>query len=98
MATPSTYLDFERPVADLETKIAELQEAGGSVVSEEVSKLREKSAKQLKDIYSKLSPWQKTQVARHLLIGIRAMERLREMPLERLHSRKLRSFQETAFL
>ena len=40
----------------------------------------------------------KTQVARHLMIGIRAMERLREMPLERIHSRKLRSFEETAFL
>ncbi|WP_343080306.1 AMP nucleosidase [Ostreiculturibacter nitratireducens] len=40
----------------------------------------------------------KTQVGRHLEIGIRAMERLREMPLERIHSRKLRSFEETAFL
>ncbi len=40
----------------------------------------------------------RTQVARHLQIGIRAMERLREMPLERIHSRKLRSFEETAFL
>ena len=40
----------------------------------------------------------KTQVARHLRIGISAMELLREMPLERIHSRKLRSFEETAFL
>lgn len=40
----------------------------------------------------------RTQVGRHLRIGIRAMERLREMPLERIHSRKLRSFEETAFL
>ena len=39
-----------------------------------------------------------TQVSRHLMIGIRAMETLAEMPLERLHSRKLRSFDETAFL
>ncbi|WP_420863935.1 AMP nucleosidase [Algirhabdus cladophorae] len=39
-----------------------------------------------------------TQVKRHLMIGIRAMEHLREMPLERIHSRKLRSFDETAFL
>ncbi|MEJ2023144.1 MAG: AMP nucleosidase, partial [Maritimibacter sp.] len=39
-----------------------------------------------------------TQVSRHLLIGIRAMELLRDMPLERIHSRKLRSFDETAFL
>ncbi|WP_322867710.1 AMP nucleosidase [Aquicoccus sp. G2-2] len=38
------------------------------------------------------------QVERHLMIGIRAMEILREMPLERIHSRKLRSFNETAFL
>ena len=44
------------------------------------------------------SDFYKTQVARHLMIGIRAMERLRDMPLERLHSRKLRSFDETAFL
>ncbi len=40
----------------------------------------------------------KKQVAQHLLIGLRALESLREMPLERLHSRKLRSFEETAFL
>ena len=44
------------------------------------------------------SEFYKTQVARHLQIGIRAMERLREMPVERIHSRKLRSFEETAFL
>ena len=44
------------------------------------------------------SEFYRTQVAQHLQIGIRAMESLREMPLERIHSRKLRSFQETAFL
>jgi AMP nucleosidase len=44
------------------------------------------------------SDFYKTQVARHLMIGIHAMERLRTMPLERIHSRKLRSFEETAFL
>lgn len=44
------------------------------------------------------SEFYKTQVARHLQIGVRAMERLREMPVERIHSRKLRSFDETAFL
>ncbi|MDP2494309.1 AMP nucleosidase [Shimia thalassica] len=44
------------------------------------------------------SDFYRTQVARHLMIGIRAMETLRDMPLERLHSRKLRSFDETAFL
>lgn len=40
----------------------------------------------------------RTQVASHLLIGVRAMEKLRSMPLERIHSRKLRSFDEAAFL
>jgi AMP nucleosidase len=44
------------------------------------------------------SEFYRTQVLRHLQIGIRTMETLREMPLERLHSRKLRSFDETAFL
>jgi AMP nucleosidase len=44
------------------------------------------------------SEFYRTQVGRHLEIGIRAMERLRQMPLERIHSRKLRSFEETAFL
>jgi len=44
------------------------------------------------------SDFYKTQVSRHLQIGIRAMERLRDTPIERLHSRKLRSFEETAFL
>ncbi|NCQ24560.1 MAG: AMP nucleosidase [Rhodobacteraceae bacterium CG17_big_fil_post_rev_8_21_14_2_50_63_15] len=44
------------------------------------------------------SEFYKSQVARHLMIGIRAMESLRKMPLDRIHSRKLRSFEETAFL
>jgi len=44
------------------------------------------------------SDFYKTQVSRHLMVGIRAMEYLRKMPLERIHSRKLRSFDETAFL
>ena len=44
------------------------------------------------------SDFYKTQVSRHLMIGIHAMEKLRRMPLERIHSRKLRSFEETAFL
>ena len=44
------------------------------------------------------SDFYKTQVASHLRIGIHAMEILREMPLERIHSRKLRSFEETGFL
>ncbi len=63
MAT--TYLDFEKPFADLEKKIAELEAAGGATVEEEVGKLREKAEKQLEHIYTHLNAWQKTQVARH---------------------------------
>jgi AMP nucleosidase len=44
------------------------------------------------------SEFYRTQVSRHLEIGIRALEKIRDMPLERIHSRKLRSFEETAFL
>ncbi len=63
------YLDFEKPVADLEGKILELkkgQDSSGSVdVSEEISRLEKRSIDALKDIYKKLTPWQKAQVARH---------------------------------
>ena len=65
MTSPTTYLDFEKPLAELETKIAELQAAGGPAISDEVERLREKAARQLRDIYSHLNAWQKTQVARH---------------------------------
>ncbi|MDP3493786.1 MAG: carboxyl transferase domain-containing protein, partial [Hyphomonadaceae bacterium] len=61
----STYLDFEKPVADLEKRIAELEATGGATVEEEVGKLREKAEKQLEHIYTHLNAWQKTQVARH---------------------------------
>jgi acetyl-CoA carboxylase carboxyl transferase subunit alpha len=61
----STYLDFEKPVADLEKKIAELEATGGAAVTDEVGKLREKASKQLEQIYTHLNAWQKTQVARH---------------------------------
>jgi acetyl-CoA carboxylase carboxyl transferase subunit alpha len=61
----STYLEFEKPVADLEKKIAELEAAGGAAVEDEVTKLREKANKQLENIYTHLTAWQKTQVARH---------------------------------
>ena len=62
---PSTYLDFEKPLADLEKKIAELEAAGGEAVEDEVVRLREKAGKQLEQIYTHLNAWQKTQVARH---------------------------------
>ena len=66
---PTTYLDFEKPIAELETKIAELeavsQQGEGPSISDELKKLKDKAAKQLKDTYSSLTPWRKTQVARH---------------------------------
>ena len=65
----TTYLDFEKPIAELEAKIAELEAVDkaedGPSISDELGKLREKSAKQLKDTYKNLSAWRKTQVARH---------------------------------
>lgn len=70
MSEPArTYLDFERSVAELEAKIAELESLDGGEgapnVGDEVAKLREKAADQLKSLYERLDGWQKTQVARH---------------------------------
>lgn len=62
------YLDFEKPLAELEGKIDELRrmsEPGGINIAEEVERLTEKADRQLRALYAKLSPWQKTQVARH---------------------------------
>ncbi len=62
------YLEFEQSIANLEGKIEELQQVntGGEVnITEEIEKLREKSAKQTDSIYSNLTPWQVVQVARH---------------------------------
>ena len=62
------FLDFEKPVADLEAKIDELrqlQEPGSINIADEVAKLTEKADKQLRATYAKLTPWQKAQVARH---------------------------------
>lgn len=62
------FLDFERPVAELESKIDELrrmQEPGGIDIEAEVSQLEDKVEAQIRQVYAKLSPWQKTQVARH---------------------------------
>jgi acetyl-CoA carboxylase carboxyl transferase subunit alpha len=64
-----SYLDFEKPVAELEAKVEELramQAAGDAVaVGEEIGRLESKAAQALKDLYAGLTPWQKTQVARH---------------------------------
>ena len=62
------YLSFEQPIADLEGKIEELQLVGNDSdinIAEEISKLREKSRKLTENIYSKLTPWDVVQVARH---------------------------------
>ncbi len=63
-----TFLDFEKPIAELQGRIDELREtaADGAVdIDAEVNRLQAKSDKLLRDTFAKLSPWQKTQVARH---------------------------------
>ena len=63
------YLDFEKPVADLDSQILELKKIGTGEnsldVSEDIHRLEKRSADALADLYRKLTPWQKTQVARH---------------------------------
>jgi acetyl-CoA carboxylase carboxyl transferase subunit alpha len=64
-----TYLDFEKPVAELEAKVEELRtvaETGSAVsVGDEINRLEVKAVLALKELYANLTPWQKTQVARH---------------------------------
>ena len=63
-----TYLDFEKPIAELEGKIEELRHLtdGGDInIADEVAKLQQKADRLLRQTYGKLSAWQKTQVARH---------------------------------
>ena len=63
-----TFLDFEKPIAALEARIHELRETaetGEIDIAAEIAKLQQRSQKMLKDSYAKLTPWQKTQVARH---------------------------------
>jgi acetyl-CoA carboxylase carboxyl transferase subunit alpha len=64
-----SYLDFEKPVAELEGKIAELKALAATdqavSIDEEVSRLSARADEALIDIYKRLTPWQKTQVARH---------------------------------
>ncbi len=62
------FLDFEKPIAELEGKIEELRhlsEPGGLNIADEVSRLTAAADRQLRATYAKLTPWQKTQVARH---------------------------------
>lgn len=63
-----SFLDFEKQVAALDQRITELRETADDSevdIESEIGKLETKSARMLSDIYGKLSPWQKTQVARH---------------------------------
>jgi acetyl-CoA carboxylase carboxyl transferase subunit alpha len=63
-----TYLDFEKPIAELETRVAELRETASSGeidIDAEIGRLESKANKLLRDTYAKLTPWQKAQVARH---------------------------------
>ncbi|MEE8296118.1 MAG: acetyl-CoA carboxylase carboxyltransferase subunit alpha [Sphingomonadales bacterium] len=64
-----TFLDFEKPIAEIESKIRDLKQIGSGEasvnISDEVGRLETKLDKMLRTTYSKLDPWQKTQVARH---------------------------------
>jgi acetyl-CoA carboxylase carboxyl transferase subunit alpha len=63
-----TYLEFEKPIAELEARVADLREtatAGEIDIEAEIAKLEAKSDKLLRETYARLTPWQKTQVARH---------------------------------
>ncbi len=61
-----SYLDFEKPVAELEAKVEELRAVGETgAIAEEIVRLEAKAGVALKELYESLTPWQKTQVARH---------------------------------
>src|SRR5579864_2727440 len=64
-----SYLDFEKPVAEIEAKLEELRALdspdSAAAIGEEIARLEVKAAQTLRDLYSSLTPWQKTQVARH---------------------------------
>ena len=64
----ATFLDFEKPIAELEARVAELRDtasAGELNIEAEIGRLEEKTARMLRETYARLTPWQKTQVARH---------------------------------
>ncbi len=64
-----SYLDFEKPVAELEAKVEELRTLQGEenavAIGEEIARLESKATAALEELYGSLTPWQKTQVARH---------------------------------
>ena len=62
-----SYLDFEKPVAELDAKIDELRTlaASGSDIADEIARVEGRAGQALGELYGALTPWQKTQVARH---------------------------------
>ena len=63
-----TFLDFEKPIAELEARVAELRKTASASsidLAPEIGRLEAKAAKLLRDTYARLTPWQKSQVARH---------------------------------
>jgi acetyl-CoA carboxylase carboxyl transferase subunit alpha len=69
MVDRPAFLDFEKPIAELEKKIDELtitaEKSGAASVRTEITKLREKANRAISDLYLNLDPWKRTQVARH---------------------------------
>jgi acetyl-CoA carboxylase carboxyl transferase subunit alpha len=64
----AAFLDFEKPISELESRIEDLREtaeAGDLNIDSEIARLEAKSERMLRDTYARLTPWQKTQVARH---------------------------------
>jgi len=64
----ATFLDFEKPIAELEARIAELRDTASASepnIEAEIGRLQERAQRMLRDTYARLTPWQKTQVARH---------------------------------
>ena len=64
----ATFLDFEKPIAELEARVTELRDtasSGEQNIENEVQRLQERADRLLRETYTKLTPWQKTQVARH---------------------------------
>src|ERR1022692_2425503 len=62
-----SYLDFEKPIAELDSKVDELRAlaTSGSDIGDEISRIEDKAAQALSELYANLTPWQKTLVARH---------------------------------
>ena len=65
---PETHLEFEKPIVELRKKLQELQELSENNqldLSNEINSLTERMNQTMKEIYSKLTPWQRVQLARH---------------------------------